>query len=170
MDFSIGNLKILYIERSGNYLPIGCLTSNGFDEEVQTLNTTTRDNNDGWFTSVPTNQSYNISFDGLITNDIVISDKITYYELKQIKRNRELVNWKIEDDNGNIETGSAYITSLSDSAEVNEFISFSGSMIGYGKPTDPITEIYDAYEERVNTSGGEITSTNCQIEFIKTLL
>ena len=169
MDFSTGNLKILYIEKTGGYVPIGCLTGHGFSEEVEMLDTTTRDNA-GWSTSRPTNQSYNIDFDGLITDDLIISGKITYKELRQLKRSRELLNWKIEDDNGNTETGQGYITSLSDTANINEYLSFSGSLLGYGKPSDPILEIYEAYENRTNINGGEIQSESCQIEFIKTLL
>ena len=66
-DFANGAYKVLYIKVGEVYFPIGCLTSNSFSEEVAMLGTTTRDNSDGWKTSIPTLQSYNISFDGIIS-------------------------------------------------------------------------------------------------------
>ena len=62
-----GTYNLLYIKWGGDFLPIGCLISDSFSEEVEMLDTTTRDNA-GWKTSTPTIQSYNLSFDGLIQN------------------------------------------------------------------------------------------------------
>ena len=62
-----GTYSVFYIKWQGNFLPIGCLTSDTFDEEIEMLDTTTVDNK-GWKTSIPTKQNYNISFDGLIKN------------------------------------------------------------------------------------------------------
>jgi len=169
MNYENGTYKILYIEKDGVFYPIGCLTSNSFSESVEMLDTTTRDNQ-GWNTSKPTNQSYNISFDGLITQELVLAGVITYGEIKQIKRSRALINWKIEDSVGNIDYGSGYFTDLGDSAEIDSMTSFNGTILGYGKPIEPISEIYNAYEERVLDGGGEITSEDCQLDFIKQLL
>jgi len=170
MNYTDGTYKILYIKQDGSYLPIGCLTSNSFNESVEMLDTTTRDNSNGWTTSRPTTQSYDISFDGLITQELALSTKITYGVLKQLKRSRELVEWKIEDDSGNIDYGSAYITALGDSATIDELTTFNGSLKGYGEPVEPISEIYNAYENRVITNGGNITSEACQLTFIKELI
>ena len=170
MSFENGSYKILSIDSGGGFFPIGCLTSNSFSEDVTMLDTTTRDNQDGWKSSRPTMQSYNISFDGLITQSLVSTTSLTYWEIKQIKRARQQINWKIEDSVGNIEKGSGYFTSLSDSAAIDEYTTFNGAIEGYGKPIEPISEIYDTYENRVITNGGEITSENCQLEFIKQLL
>ena len=164
-----GDLKILYIKEGLTYLPIGCLTSHGFSESVETLDTTTRDNN-GWNTSKPTNQSYSISFDGVLTQELLSTTKVTFGQIKQLKRSRTLIEWKIEDDNGNIDYGSGFFTDLSETASLNEFVTFNGTIIGYGKPVDPILEVYDAYENRVITGGGEITSESCQLEFLRELL
>lgn len=170
MAFENGTLKVLYIKVLGTYLPIGCLTDNSFSETLSMLDTTTRDNTDGWKSSRPTTQSYNIAFSGLITQELTSVTAITYWEIKQLKRSRTLIEWKIEDSVGNIDYGSGYFTDLSDSAAIDEFTSFSGSIVGYGKPIEPISEIYDAYENRVITNGGEITSEDCQLTFIKELL
>ena len=73
-DFKNGNLKLLYLYVGGEYFPIGCLTSNSFSETSDMLDTTTRQNANGWKTSIPTNQSYNISFSGITTT----SDKVVF--------------------------------------------------------------------------------------------
>jgi len=169
MNFENGTYKILYLKKDSAYFPIGCLTSNSFSESSSTLDTTTRDN-EGWETSIPTNQSYNISFDGLITQELLLSNVITYAEIRQFKRSRTLIEWKIEDSSGNIDYGTGHVNDLSDSADIDDFTSFSGSITGFGKPIDPISEIYNTYENRVITGRGNITSKECQISFIKQLL
>lgn len=170
MAFENGTYKILYIDSGSGYFPIGCLTSNSFSEDVTMLDTTTRDNLNGWKSSRPTMQSYNISFDGLITHALTSLTTITYFEIKQLKRARQQISWKIEDSTGYTDSGVGYFTSLSDSAAIDEFTSFNGSIVGYGAPSDIVNDIYNAYENRILTSGGEITSETCQREFIKQLL
>lgn len=136
--FIKGGNRVLFIKWEGDYLPIGCLTSDSFSENIEMLSTTTRDNA-GWATSVPTNQSYTISFDGLvISTESTEGDptKIGYDRLRELKRNRTLLEWKLEDIGGlYVDTGKGYLTDLSDSANIDEFISFNASILGYGKPT-----------------------------------
>jgi hypothetical protein len=131
-----GTYSVFYIKWQGNFLPIGCLTSDTFDEEVEMLDTTTNDNN-GWKTSIPTRQRYNISFDGLIKNtnfDSGDSTKISLDRLKVLKRARTLIEWKTEDAQlVVIATGFGYITSLSNSANIDEFISFNCEIEGFGE-------------------------------------
>ena len=69
-DFTNGTYKVLSIKQDNVYLPIGCLTENSFEESVDMLDTTTRDNPNGWKTSRPVGQQYSISFSGLVTSDI----------------------------------------------------------------------------------------------------
>lgn len=132
-----GTYRILFIKWDDEFLPIGCLTSDSFDESVDMLDTTTRDNQ-GWKTSTPTNQSYNISFDGVLINSNFTggdSSKVSYDRLRVLKRNRTLIDWKIQDFLGIFkDTGKGYITNLSDSANLDEFITFSASIVGYGQP------------------------------------
>lgn len=129
--------RLVYIKWDEEYLPIGCLTSDSFDESIEMLGTTTRDN-EGWKTSVPTVQSYNISFDGLIINTNFNGGdftKISHDRLRILKRSRTLIDWKIADElNTFVDTGKGYITSLSDASTVDEFVSFNASIEGYGKP------------------------------------
>lgn len=130
-----GEEQILYFVIDGIDIPIGCLTSNSFNESVDMLDTTTSDNA-GWKTSVPTNQSYNLTFEGLqtLTPDIG-AEKYSYDYLKILKRNRTLIDWKLQIDGVFEDTGQAYITEISETASVGEFMSFSANMEGYGKPT-----------------------------------
>ena len=135
--FINGENRILYIKINGEFLPIGCLTGDSFSETVEMLNTTTG-GNAGWETSTPTTQSYNISFEGLVINTTLITvgdtTKVSYDRLKELKRNRTLIEWKSEDiDKTFVESGKGYITELSDSSSIDEFISFNASIVGFGK-------------------------------------
>jgi len=59
-----GNERVLFIKRGENFQPVGCLTSNGMDEDTEMLPTTTR-NSEGWRTSIPQLQGFTINFEGL---------------------------------------------------------------------------------------------------------
>jgi surface protein len=157
--FTKGEDRVLYIKINNDYLPIGCLTGDSFSESSEMLDTTTRDNA-GWKTSVPTLQSYNISFDGLVINTSDIGGdqtKISYDRLTLLKRNKTLIEWKSQDALGVfISIGKGYITELSDSSEIDGFISFNASIIGYGKPGD-ITDTYFTTTWRTTTPNETIT-------------
>lgn len=137
MEHFKGEERILYIKISGEYFPIGCLSENSFSESSETIDTTTRDNA-GWITSRPTMQSYNISFSGIQVNSTIAggdSNVASYDRLKELKRDRQLLDWKIQGTNFPIvDYGKAYITDISESAPVGELITFSGTLNGYGKP------------------------------------
>jgi len=136
MDYYKGQDRILYIKVLGSYLPIACLQDNPFSETSEFIDTTTRDNK-GWNTSRPTNQSYTISFNGLQVNSSVSGGTFTvvsYDKLKQLKRSRSLLEWKIEGEFPVVDYGKCYIQELSEATAVDEFLSFSGSLVGYGIP------------------------------------
>ena len=148
-----GTDRILYIKWNDEFLPIGCLSSDSFDESVDMLDTTTRDNQ-GWKTSTPTNQSYNISFDGLVINTNFNGGdftKVSYDRLKVLKRNRTLIEWQIKDNDLTfIDSGYGYITSLSDSANLDEFVTFSASIVGYGQPSSTTGVIFTLQDGNTN--------------------
>jgi hypothetical protein len=137
MEFTKGEDRILYIKQLGSWLPVGCLSSNNLSEASEMLPTTTRDN-DGWATSRPVNQNYSISFDGLQINTTIAGGTFTvasYDRLKLLKRNRILLDWKIQGTTFPVvDYGKCYISEISEASAVGEFLSFSGSMIGYGIP------------------------------------
>jgi len=137
MDYFNGNDRILYIKYLGNWLPIGCLTANSLSESSEILPTTTRDNN-GWATGRPAMQNYSISFDGLQVNTVVTGGTFTiasYDRLKLLKRSKTLLDWKIEGSLfPTVDYGKCYITEISESAAVDDFLTFSGVLTGYGMP------------------------------------
>lgn len=140
-----GTYDLLYLDFGSGFLPVGCLTSNGFSEDVETLDSTTKENG-GWRTQVLTNQSYEITFSGIAINTIYSGDttKYSYDVLKILKRGRVLLDWKIEDSvDGNIESGKAYITNLSSNSSIGQFVSFDGTLIGYGKPDTSNSNLLD---------------------------
>jgi len=137
MEYYNGSDRILYIKQLGSWLPIGCLTSNSLSESSEMVKTTTRDNN-GWDTSRPSNQNYTISFDGLQLNTTVaggIFTAMSYDKLKLLKRNRILLDWKIQ---GTlfpvVDYGKCYISEISEASAVDEFLTFTGTLVGYGEP------------------------------------
>jgi hypothetical protein len=137
MKFYNGTDRILYIKLNGVYTPVGCLTGNSISESVEMLDTTTLEN-DGWKTSRPTGQSYSISFEGVQINTTMAGGNFniaSYDRLKLIKRNRQLIDWKIK---GTVypvvDFGKGFISDISDSENVDEFMTFSGTITGFGKP------------------------------------
>lgn len=137
MDFYNGQDRILYIKVDGSYLPIGCLTENSFEESSEFLDTTTKENA-GWITSRPIQQQYSISFSGIQVNSTIAGGTFTvasYDKLKEFKRGRILIEWKIEGALYPIvDYGKGYIGSISESNVIDEFMTFSGTITGYGTP------------------------------------
>ena len=165
MGFINGDIELLYFKIDGIYTPIGCLTSNSFNEEVDMLNTTTRQDA-GWESSRPTMQRYSISFAGLVTDDINFSNVVSYASIRNLKRQRTLIDWKISRGNGYDDYGQAYITNVSDSAEVESFVSFEGSMVGYGEPGNDFYTTLNSYIDRVTTDNGQIENEACLESYI----
>ena len=137
MSFIVGTYRIFYLKVGNDWIPIGCLTDTSFTESSEMLGTTTRDNTDGWESSIPTNQNYSISFNGMLTDEFTSDTKVTYYDLKALKRERTPIEWKIDDLLGHFETGGGYISDLGDANTVDEFVSFSGTIIGSGIIVNP---------------------------------
>ena len=131
-----GVYSVLYIKWQGVFLPIGCLTSDSFIEDIDTLDVNRSSTYRG---SIPTNQSYNISFDGLVigtSNTGGDSTKISLDRLTNLKTNRTLIEWKTEASNSVfIDSGFGYITNLSKSTNIDEFISFNATIQGFGIPS-----------------------------------
>ncbi len=135
MDFYKGSNRILYIKIASVYQPIGCLTSNSFSESAGVLETTTRSNPDGWGSSIPTTQTFNLSFSGIVTRTNSAGTIVSFADLKAIKRNRNKIDWQIRSQEDSlIESGLGHITSLSEDAGLDDFVTFSGEIQGTGLP------------------------------------
>jgi len=151
MEFYKGEDRILYIKILGTYLPIACLTENPFSENSDFIDTTTRDNA-GWKTSRPTLQGYSISFSGLQVNSTITGGNFevaSYDKLKDLKRNKTILDWKIQGNFPVVDFGKCYINELSEANAVGEFLTFSGSLVGFGKPfTNIPEEFYLLYQNQ----------------------
>jgi hypothetical protein len=137
MDFTLGEDRLMFIKINGIFLPIGCLTSNSIEEQSEFIDTTTRDN-EGWSTSRPLNQSYTLNFSGLQVNTTIAGGNFTiasYDKLRDLKRSKSLIEWKLQGTKYPVvDFGKCYIQSLSDTENVGEFLAFSGTAVGFGKP------------------------------------
>ena len=133
----------MYIKFGSQFLPVSCITSDSFSEQSDMIDSVSM-NSASWKTSRPTNQSYNISFDGLIENtnfDNGNSSKISLDRLRVLKRNRTKIEWKKQEQNSSFfDVGFGYITSLSKNANIDEFISFSANIEGFGTPINTTIE------------------------------
>ena len=149
-----GTNSILYLDIGQGFLPVGSLTANSFSESVETLDTTNIESG-GWKTYVLTNQEYSIDFSGVAINTLYNggdTSKFSYDIIKIIKRNRILIDWKVQDNGGNIDSGKCYITDLSSESNIDEFISFNATLLGYGVPiTTNINPMDSGLESHLET-------------------
>lgn len=134
MEHYKGDVRILsiYSDTESDYVPVGCLLSNNLEETVEILNTSTRASG-GWRTSIPTTQEYRIPFEAVQSRTDTLT--LGYVDLKQLKRARTRIQWKISGGGLPEDTGYGYITSINESNSIGEFLLFSGEIIGYGEPT-----------------------------------
>ena len=131
-----GDYRILYLKVGEDYIPIGCLSSNSFSENLELLDTTTRENG-GWRTFRPNLQGFSVDFDGFQERTTASSTIVSYNDLKEYKRGKTLLEFKIETDKDNIidrESFKGYIVDLSETANVGELLTFSGTITGVGVP------------------------------------
>lgn len=139
-----GEESLFFIKRGEAYVPVACLTSNNLSESAETLATTTRENS-GWRTAIPTMQEYTIEISGVMMKDDADSGNggFSYRQLRKMKRDRTLIEWRIVVMGGYYgDFGRGYITSISDSNEAGEMITFSATLLGYGTPHEDDTN-YD---------------------------
>lgn len=152
-----GKESLFYIKYNSLWFPVGCLTSSPISEESEMIDTTTRDSG-GWKTSFPTLQSYTIELSGMVVKDDEDSGNtiLSYRKLRSFKRERILIEWKLESESGySIDTGKAYISAISQNDDVESMISFSATLIGFGKPEESTAKVYVLGEPDANLVYGE---------------
>ena len=157
-----GKDSLFYIKYNSVWFPVGCLTASPISEESEMIDTTTRDSG-GWKTSFPTLQSYSIELSGIVIKDDEDSGNqiLSYRKLRSFKRERTLIDWKLESESGySIDYGKAYINSISQNDEVEQMVSFSASLTGFGKPEESTNKIYVLGEnEIVYAEGNNLIET-----------
>lgn len=136
MSFFKGHTRILYIKDGEDYKPVACLTSNPMSEGAEMLRTTTAESG-GWRTSIPTNQYFSIDFEGMqiATGDDFDDTMLSYDTLREKKRSKELVEWQIRSsESSTVDEGSGYIVDINEENQVGDFLTFSGTIEGFGEP------------------------------------
>lgn len=139
-----GEENLFYIKKNGNWVPAACLTASPISENSETIKTTTRDNS-GWNTDYPTNQGYTIALSGVMIKDDADSGNniISYRELRSYKRNRTLIEWMRKTLSGwYVDSGKAHIIDVADSDTAGEWITFTATLLGYGRPEEGTDKVY----------------------------
>lgn len=132
-----GEYTSFEIKVGGVYKLVGCLTAAPMTESAETIPTTTRENN-GWTTELATNQSYEISLEGLAKKDGVNlpGNTISYFVLREMKRARQIIEYRIVNlDGWFVDVGKAVITEIGYTDTAGELVTFSATLRGFGKPT-----------------------------------
>jgi hypothetical protein len=137
-----GDDRVLFIKSGSDFVPVACLTSNGMNESLEQLETTTRESG-GWSTFRPLGQQYSINFEGLNKDDFNQNLFFSYQRLKLIKRNRVKIEWQIKsfEDATLIEQGFGYIVDISSSDPAGAESTFSGTLRGWGIPQITQTDL-----------------------------
>lgn len=117
------------------YEPIVCLTSNTLNENVGEVSapSTKCDTNNALIREAG-QYAYDIAFEGVYAE--TEASKLSWAEIRTKLRALGTVTWRIttvyDDASTDIEYGEGFFSNLSKSAATEDFISFSGSILGSG--------------------------------------
>lgn len=133
----LGKNSILFLyvgTGTPSYLPIGCLTSNDYDESIDIKEgTPTKCNSTP--SPIPGASKYSWNFDAVA--EYGSASKATYDIVHGLMKEKNPVFWKEEislEDNTKLTTfGKAYLTSFKRSNPVDGEITFSGTLDGIGE-------------------------------------
>jgi len=122
-------------DAGSTYTVIGKATSAGLSVSMDTRDTSTKDSS-GWRELLEGQKSWSLSCDGLVCYNI--SGKETASDLFGYLSNRTLVTIKFGSatTDEKVYTGTAYVTSISQDAGVEENVSWSCSFEGSGTLTE----------------------------------
>ena len=119
------------------YEPVVCLTSNSLSESVDEISAPrTKCDTNNALTKAPGDYSYEISFEGAYAE--TEADKLSWAELRDKLRSLGTFTWRITTtyaSGTDVEYGTGYFSALEKTAEVEEFMTFSGTLIGSGEIT-----------------------------------
>lgn len=122
------------------YEPVVCLISHTLSENVDEISSRTKCDANGATQKASGAYTYEISFEGEYAETEV--DKASWAELRTKLRSLGTFTWKIEttySSGSDVEYGTGFFSNLEKTSATDEFISFSGSLMGSGliTGTDP---------------------------------
>ena len=168
MNLVLGDDQIVYARNGGSYQPIGCLSANSWTENVEMMETTTRD--DGrWKTYYPSLHGFSFSMSGFV-EQIESSDKITFTDLRSMSRNNILIDFKVTRPSGYDDYFQGYIQSINEDGAAGSLVTFSASVIGVGDPSNDLYVNMSKYTEYVDDEDGTIESYQCVNNFYKEII
>jgi hypothetical protein len=137
-----GQNEVLEVwDGTSTYEPMVCLISHTLSENVDEISSRTKCDANGATTKEAGAYTYEISFEGEYAE--TEAGKASWAELRTKLRSLGTFDWRITttyaDASTDIEYGSGFFSNLEKTAGTDEFISFSGSLIGSGliTATDP---------------------------------
>lgn len=149
-----GKESIFFIKYQDDWAPISCETESPMSEDVEVIGTTTRDNY-GWKSYLAMEQGYSITVSGQAKKEDD-SGILSYFRLKEIKRSREVIEWKRETLQGfYLESGTGIITNISDGNETNEIMTFNMTILGNGRPLGHLDLVKHDQEGLVEWTDGD---------------
>ena len=135
-DYIVGQNEILSVwnEVDDAWQPLICLSSNGLSENADTIEGRTKCDLKGAKQTKAGAYSYELPFEGMYVKSE--EDKLAWADLRTMLRSLENFDWMItttyNDSSTDIEYGNAFFSNLEKTAATDEFISFSGSLVGNG--------------------------------------
>lgn len=114
---------------SGTYIAVGGQRNASLSETADTIDTTSKDSN-GMYEYDYGLGGWTISFDGVYVNG-----EAAYTALKTAMRNKEKIKVRIQESGGQIEEGTALITSRDLEAPYDAEATYSGELQGTGALT-----------------------------------
>lgn len=134
-EYILGNASILSIwDGTSAYEPIVCLTQHNLSESVEEISSRTKCDLNGAMQKKAGAYSYEIGFEGNYSKPE--AGKSGWVELKAYLRSLGNFDWKITttyaDASTEIEYGNGFFSNLELTANLDEDITFSGSLIGNG--------------------------------------
>ena len=133
--------EILYIYNTvqEDYEPIVCLTSHNISHSVDEISSRTKCDANGATQRRAGAYTYEIGFDG-VYSEFDATTVLAYEDLRANLLTLGNFTWKIETKykSGVLERqyGTGYFASLEKTAEIDSDVTFSGSIMGSGIPTD----------------------------------
>jgi predicted secreted protein len=138
-EYILGQASILAVwDGTDSYDPLVCLTSHNLSESVEEIATRTKCDAGGATQKKAGAYSYEIGFEGVYSKPE--ASKMGWVTLKNKLRSLGNFDWRITttyaDGSTETEYGSGFFSNLELTANLDEDITFSGSLMGSGLITD----------------------------------